>query len=41
MEERKIVIAGAGLVGMVAAIAFKTRGYHVEVFEAREDMRKN
>lgn len=36
---KKIIISGAGLVGSLAAIAFKKRGHTVELYEARSDMR--
>lgn len=37
----KIVIAGAGLVGSFWALALKKKGYEVELFEKRPDMRKD
>lgn len=37
---KKIVIAGAGLVGSLAAVYFAKRGYAVDVFEKRPDLRK-
>ncbi|MFL5785438.1 MAG: FAD-dependent oxidoreductase [Bacteriovoracaceae bacterium] len=37
---RKIIVAGAGLVGSLLAIALKKRGHDVTVFEKRPDMRK-
>lgn len=37
---KNIAIAGAGLVGSLAAIYLKKRGYNVTVFERRGDMRK-
>jgi len=36
----KIVIVGAGLVGSLQAIFLAKRGYKVEVFERRSDIRK-
>ncbi|HXH74537.1 MAG TPA: NAD(P)/FAD-dependent oxidoreductase [Bacteriovoracaceae bacterium] len=39
-ESRKILIAGAGLVGSLLAIALKKRGHEVWLFEKRSDMRK-
>jgi kynurenine 3-monooxygenase len=39
-KSRKIIIAGAGLVGSLFAIALKKRGHDVTVFEKRADMRK-
>ena len=36
----KVVIIGAGLAGSLAAIYLAKRGIHVDVFEARGDMRK-
>ncbi len=39
-KSRKIIIAGAGLVGSLLAIALKKRGHDVTVFEKRSDMRK-
>jgi kynurenine 3-monooxygenase len=37
---RKIIVAGAGLVGSLLAIALKKRGHDVWLFEKRADMRK-
>lgn len=37
---RKILIAGAGLVGSLLAIALRKRGHEVTVYEKRPDMRK-
>lgn len=37
----KIVIAGAGLVGSFWALALKKKGYEVELYEKRPDMRKD
>lgn len=39
-KPRKIIVAGAGLVGSLLAIALKKRGHDVIVFERRADMRK-
>lgn len=39
-SKKKIAIAGAGLVGSLAAIYLSKRGYSVTVFERRGDMRK-
>lgn len=40
MTDEKIVIAGAGLVGSLMAIYLARRGYRVDVFEKRPDMRR-
>ena len=37
---KKVTIAGAGLVGSLAAVYLARRGYTVEVYEKRPDMRK-
>ncbi|PIP93000.1 MAG: kynurenine 3-monooxygenase [Bdellovibrio sp. CG12_big_fil_rev_8_21_14_0_65_39_13] len=37
----KLIISGGGLVGSLAAIVFKKRGYDVEIFEKRSDLRLN
>jgi len=37
---KKIIVAGAGLVGSLLAIALKKRGHEVLVFEKRADMRR-
>jgi len=37
---KKVTIAGAGLVGSLEAIYLSKRGFEVEVFERRSDMRK-
>lgn len=37
----KIVISGAGLVGSFWALALKKKGYEVELYEKRTDMRKD
>jgi kynurenine 3-monooxygenase len=39
-KENKIVIIGAGLVGSLLSIYLSKRGYQVEVFERRGDMRQ-
>ena len=39
-RERKVVIIGAGLVGSLTAIILSQRGYKVDVYESRPDMRK-
>lgn len=36
----KVLIAGAGLVGALNAVFFAKRGWHVEVYELRPDIRK-
>lgn len=41
MEKKKIVIAGAGLVGSLLAVMFKKRGHQVTIYEKRPDMRMN
>lgn len=38
-KPQKIIIAGAGLVGSLLAIALKKRGHEVHVFEKRSDLR--
>lgn len=38
-EIKTVIIIGAGLVGCVAALAFKKRGYNVKVYEGRPDAR--
>ena len=40
MKKSKITILGAGLVGSLLAYMLEKRGYQVEVFERRSDMRK-
>jgi kynurenine 3-monooxygenase len=37
---KKVIIAGAGLVGSLLAIALKKRGHEVVIFEKRPDMRR-
>lgn len=39
-KSKKIIVAGAGLVGSLLAIALKKRGHDVVIFEKRHDMRK-
>jgi len=39
MEEKPIAVVGAGLVGSLLAIYLSQRGYKVELFERRDDMR--
>ena len=36
----KVIIVGAGLVGSLQAIYMAKKGYKVEVYERRPDMRK-
>lgn len=38
--QKRIIVAGAGLVGSLLAIALKKRGHDVVLFEKRPDMRK-
>lgn len=38
--KKNITIVGAGLVGALQAIYLQRRGYHVTIYERREDMRK-
>ncbi|WP_196140118.1 NAD(P)/FAD-dependent oxidoreductase [Aliikangiella sp. G2MR2-5] len=40
MSDKKITLIGAGLVGSLAAVFLAKRGFEVEVFERRSDMRK-
>ena len=40
MEKEKIVIVGAGLVGSLLASVLAKRGFEVEVYERRPDIRK-
>ncbi len=40
MQNRKITILGAGLVGSLLSILLKKKGFEVELFERRPDMRK-
>ncbi len=39
MNEKPIAVVGAGLVGSLLAIYLSQRGYKVELFERRDDMR--
>lgn len=41
MEKKKVIVAGAGLAGCLMAIGLKQQGYVVELFEKRQDMRKD
>ena len=41
MSQEKITIVGAGLVGSLLSLLLSKKGYSVEVFEKRPDMRKN
>jgi kynurenine 3-monooxygenase len=40
MSKRSVTILGAGLVGSVLAVLLRKRGYEVDVYERRPDMRK-
>ena len=40
MSDKKITLIGAGLVGSLAAVFLAKRGFEVEVYERRPDMRK-
>jgi kynurenine 3-monooxygenase len=40
MAKKKITIIGAGLVGALQAIYFRKKGFQVDVYERRPDMRK-
>ncbi|TQV85585.1 FAD-dependent oxidoreductase [Aliikangiella coralliicola] len=40
-QQQKITLIGAGLVGSLCAVFLAKRGYQVEVFERRPDMRKD
>jgi kynurenine 3-monooxygenase len=40
MKNKKIAIVGAGLVGSLWAVYMARRGYHVQVFDRRPDIRK-
>ena len=40
MQQKSIVIVGAGLVGSLLAIYLARRGYNVKIFERRPDIRK-
>ncbi len=39
MNEKPIAVVGAGLVGSLLAIYLEQKGYRVEIFERRDDMR--
>jgi kynurenine 3-monooxygenase len=41
MQQKNIVIVGAGLVGSLLGLYLKRRGHNVEIFERRPDMRKS
>lgn len=41
MDNKNIVIAGAGLVGSLLAVILKKRGHQVTIYEKRPDMRKD
>ena len=38
--QKNITVVGAGLVGSLVSIYLAKRGYKVQIFERREDMRK-
>ncbi|NOT37777.1 MAG: NAD(P)-binding protein, partial [Saprospiraceae bacterium] len=38
-NSNKFIIAGAGLVGSLLALRLVQKGFQVEIFESREDMR--
>jgi kynurenine 3-monooxygenase len=40
MKNKKVIISGSGLVGSLLSIYLSRRGYEVEIFERRADMRK-
>ena len=40
IERKKIAIVGSGLVGSLLSIYLSKKGYIVEIFESRDDMRK-
>ena len=40
MEEKKVAVIGAGLVGSLLAVLLAKKGMHVDVFERRPDLRK-
>jgi kynurenine 3-monooxygenase len=40
-QDFKVVVIGGGLVGSLAAVYFANRGYTVQVFERRRDLRKD
>ena len=39
--QKKIVLIGAGLTGPLLAFYLSKRGYHVEIYEKRPDIRYN
>ena len=41
LEKKNIAIVGAGLVGSLLSIYLSKRGYSVNIFEGRSDMRKD
>ena len=41
MENKTVIIVGAGLAGSLMAIYLVRRGYRVKVYESRPDMRKS
>lgn len=41
VEEKTVAIVGGGLVGSLAALHLANRGYHVKLFERREDIRQS
>src|SRR6478735_3633679 len=41
MQNKTVTIVGAGLVGSLLSIYLSKRGYKVEIFERRADMRKS
>ena len=40
IKRKKIAIVGSGLVGSLLSIYLSKKGYIVEIFESRDDMRK-
>eukprot|EP01112_Ceratiomyxa_fruticulosa_P013031 TRINITY_DN3642_c0_g2_i1.p1 TRINITY_DN3642_c0_g2~~TRINITY_DN3642_c0_g2_i1.p1 ORF type:complete len:511 (-),score=92.17 TRINITY_DN3642_c0_g2_i1:58-1443(-) len=40
VSSKPVIISGAGLAGSLLAVSLAQRGFHVEVFERRPDMRK-
>jgi kynurenine 3-monooxygenase len=40
MPDKPVVVVGAGLVGSMAGLMLAQRGYHVHIFEGRQDYRK-
>jgi kynurenine 3-monooxygenase len=39
MPKEKVVIVGAGLVGSLLSLLLSKRGYSIDVYEKRQDMR--